>query len=341
MAIEKYAAISLYGFGFLGKRGDQVYFIENGQHRNLEIIVKDVLREFDTGMFRIRRNGKELGKDMPGEVIHAVYENGAWKEYFTGAALKILDDEEVERNFAYLNGIYGRIGFKTDESAAEFGNSIMSFEETGDHLNCLDDIVHMGLRELVCVKSSILELTPKQFSDSIAAYSEPEIKGMVSQFYDLQEKAVKWGDRFEKEVRDMFREGNYKASSLVLDLESRFGAYAKTNRTYGVDKEKKEVRLVEGTENGGKGKGQLSEESIQHMLDMMGEKDTPQARASLMEKLEKGDASDILFDKLRSNRETGAVKKQSLHIGKEENKTTIIIMLVVIILILIVICVMK
>lgn len=201
MAIEKYLMTYSYGFGVM----DCSYSPKTEGFTDGVTISVDYkyTKFFPTGMKSITLKRKNINgviqdTSMP---LYIVYENERWKEYFTGTILKeIRKDGSMDHRF----------NCSTKDRAS------------------INAAKKLGVREFTfTLRGNYRYLDPQQFANEISKYNDNEIETMVSQFYDLMEKARHWAPKFEKEVFDFYNECKSKNATSASAIESKMGAYAR------------------------------------------------------------------------------------------------------------------
>lgn len=198
MAIEEYGYAMAYGFGVFSYVSDVLGYGKFAKRISISAPFLGT-QDFDTGMEYIRLPDK-------GADLYVVRENGVWREYFTGERVKVL------------TGVNGS-SLKTE--------SLKSYRD-GFYIAPNRDNISMakkfGIREFVILK--INTCSESCFYGYISKFSENDIKSMVSQFYDLREKAKLWGPRFEEVVKKLEHENICANVAISKDIERKKGAYA-------------------------------------------------------------------------------------------------------------------
>lgn len=143
-----------------------------------------------------------------------VLERGVWKEYFTGTPLKWYVWKDPKKFNTYV--------------------STNSFKINSSNPNAINKLTkNVGVREFVVFRDDTetvyeyKEFTAQEFVKEISQYNEDEIKSIVEQFYNLQERAKQWGPKFEKKAELKAKELAYQSVSTLSSVENNVGAYAR------------------------------------------------------------------------------------------------------------------
>lgn len=146
--------------------------------------------------------------------IYMVLEHGVWKEYFTGTPLRWYVWKDPKKFNTYV--------------------STNSFKINSSNPNAIKKLTkNVGVREFVVFRDDTetvyeyKEFTAQEFAKEISQYNEDEIKSIVEQFYNLQERAKQWGPKFEKEAELKAKELAYQSVSTLSNVENNVGAYAR------------------------------------------------------------------------------------------------------------------
>jgi hypothetical protein len=214
MAIEKYRRTEYYGFGQLVCDYSPYRLLFE---KDIDVSIdRKYFQRFNIGMRKISISRK----DYSGEIreieipLYVVYENGVWKEYFTGTPVKNLGNVQ---------------------SVAE-KNIVRRVDINAKDPESINASKNVGIREFVIYEdnnSAFRDMDAQTFANAISEYSEDEIRQIVVQFYDLLDKGKKWGAIFEKNLEDMIKEWKQNNLNAASALETKVGAYARTGTTTG------------------------------------------------------------------------------------------------------------
>ena len=172
--------------------------------------------EIHIGRNKIKLEFKETDGAIEERIIptYMVLERGVWKEYFTGTPLKWYVWKDPKKFNTYV--------------------STNRFEINSSNPNAIKKLTkNVGVREFVVFRDDTetiveyKEFTAQEFAEEISQYNEDEIKSIVEQFYNLQERAKQWGPKFEKEAELKAKELAYQYVSTLSNVENNVGAYAR------------------------------------------------------------------------------------------------------------------
>lgn len=208
MGITSYAITGGYGFGFVIQTSSspEVYafcnkvWIKNKDERPVEY-------EIGTHAISIQQRGSDGKYKSVPVPLYLIKDNDVWKEYFTGTVINCVDiGTEGSVPITYGNNVYA------------------------------NSAVGTGVRELTVlhyyrgygINHSLMRFPDaKEFGEEISAYSDDQIREMVKQFYDLYDKAGKWGKRFDDTVSKIANARKQSESNWADALEKKVGVYSR------------------------------------------------------------------------------------------------------------------
>lgn len=208
MGNTSYAITGGYGFGFVVKTSSspEMYaFCNKVWIKNKD--EKPVEYEIGTHAISIQQRGAD-GKYRNTPVpLYLIKDNNVWKEYFTGTAINCVDiGPEGSVPILYGNDVYAN---------TDGGTGVRLFTVLHYYRGYGINYPLMRFPDA------------QEFGKEISTYSEDQIREIVKQFYDLYDKASKWGERFDDTVKRIANARLQSESKWANTLEKNAGAYSR------------------------------------------------------------------------------------------------------------------